>query len=128
MIGIVGGGLAAAKLVEGYREAGGEDEIADLVAGPSRPRTTARRSRSGCSAARPRPPTRSSHPVEWYAEHDVDLRLGETIGSLDDVDADTIVLATGARPRAARRRDRRSARSTTRSRCARPRRTPRRPS
>ena len=27
MIGIVGGGLAAAKLVEGYREAGGNDEI-----------------------------------------------------------------------------------------------------
>ena len=27
MIGIVGGGLAAAKLVEGYREAGGEEAI-----------------------------------------------------------------------------------------------------
>ncbi len=27
MIGIVGGGLAAAKVVEGYREAGGEDRM-----------------------------------------------------------------------------------------------------
>ena len=27
MIAVVGGGLAAAKLVEGYREAGGTDEI-----------------------------------------------------------------------------------------------------
>ena len=39
------------------------------------------------------------HPAEWYAEHDVELRRGETIASLDDVSADTIVLATGARPR-----------------------------
>ena len=42
------------------------------------------------------------HPLDWYAEHDVDLRLGESVGSLDDVAADTIVIATGARPARAR--------------------------
>ena len=62
-------------------------------------RTTARRSRSGFSGAKSQPNEALAHPVEWYAEHGVDLRLGETIASLDDVRADTIVLATGARPR-----------------------------
>jgi 3-phenylpropionate/trans-cinnamate dioxygenase ferredoxin reductase component len=37
--------------------------------------------------------------VDWYAEQNVELRLGETVDSLDDVQADTIVIATGARPR-----------------------------
>jgi 3-phenylpropionate/trans-cinnamate dioxygenase ferredoxin reductase subunit len=39
------------------------------------------------------------HPIDWYEENGVELRLGETLGSLDDVQADTIVLATGSRPR-----------------------------
>ena len=40
-----------------------------------------------------------AHPTEWYAENGADLRTGERVASLDDVDADTIVVATGARPR-----------------------------
>jgi 3-phenylpropionate/trans-cinnamate dioxygenase ferredoxin reductase subunit len=40
-----------------------------------------------------------AHPLEWYAEHGVDLRLGQAVRSLDEVEAETIVLATGARPR-----------------------------
>src|SRR3982750_1115238 len=39
------------------------------------------------------------HPVEWYAEHGVDLRAGEELSALADADADVVVLATGARPR-----------------------------
>jgi len=39
------------------------------------------------------------HPRDWYAEHDVDLRTGEAVASLSEVDADTVVIATGARPR-----------------------------
>ena len=39
------------------------------------------------------------HPADWYADHGVELHLDYVIESLDHVDADTIVLATGARPR-----------------------------
>lgn len=92
MIGIVGGGLAAAKLVEGYREAGGTDEIVVWSQDPRGPYH--------------RPPL-SKALLRGEAEpenaliqlKDVDLRLGETVSSLDDVQADTIVIATGARPR-----------------------------
>ncbi len=98
MIGIVGGGLAAAKLVEGYREAGGEDEITIWSGDPHgpyhRPPLSKRILRGEAEA-----PDALAHPVEWYAEQNVDLRLGETIGSLDDVQADAVVIATGARPR-----------------------------
>ena len=37
MIGIVGGGLAAAKLVEGYREAGGDEPITIWAKDPHGP-------------------------------------------------------------------------------------------
>ena len=40
-----------------------------------------------------------AHPTEWYAENGADLRTGERVASLDDVDADTVGVATGARPR-----------------------------
>src|SRR5439155_11350064 len=98
MIGIVGGGLAAAKLVEGYREAGGDEPITIWSQDPHgpyhRPPLSKRLLRGEAE-----PPDALAHPVEWYAEHDVDLRLGETVDSLDDVHAGTIVIATGARPR-----------------------------
>ena len=98
MIGIVGGGLAAAKLVEGYREAGGDEAITiwsqDRHGPYHRPPLSKRILRGEAEA-----PDALAHPVEWYAENGVDLRLGEVIASLDDVPADTVVLATGARPR-----------------------------
>jgi 3-phenylpropionate/trans-cinnamate dioxygenase ferredoxin reductase subunit len=98
MIAIVGGGLAAAKVVEGYREAGGGDEIVMWSQDPHGPYH-----RPGLSKrvlrGEAEPDSVLAHPVEWYAENGVDLRLGQEVRSLDDVDADTIVLATGARPR-----------------------------
>ena len=92
MIGIVGGGLAAAKLVESYREAGGADDIVVWSQDPRGPYH--------------RPPL-SKALLRGEAEPEnaliklegVDLRLGETVSSLDDVQADTVVIATGARPR-----------------------------
>jgi 3-phenylpropionate/trans-cinnamate dioxygenase ferredoxin reductase component len=50
------------------------------------------------------------HPVEWYAEHDVDLRLGVEATAIDpgahvvhtsagDLEYDGLLLATGAEPR-----------------------------
>jgi 3-phenylpropionate/trans-cinnamate dioxygenase ferredoxin reductase subunit len=92
MIGIVGGGLAAAKVVESYREAGGTDDIVLWSQDPRGPYH--------------RPPLTKKLLRGESAPEDalislagVDVRLGERVESLDDVDADTIVLATGARPR-----------------------------
>jgi 3-phenylpropionate/trans-cinnamate dioxygenase ferredoxin reductase component len=98
MIGIVGGGLAAAKLVDSYRDAGGTDSITLWSLDPHGPYhrpPLSKRLLRGESA----PDDALVHPVDWYAENGVDIRLGEEVGSLDDVDADVVVIATGARPR-----------------------------
>jgi 3-phenylpropionate/trans-cinnamate dioxygenase ferredoxin reductase subunit len=99
VIGIVGGGLAAAKLVEGYRDAGGTEPITIWSQDPRgpyhRPGLSKRLLRGEAE-----PPDVLAHPAEWYAQNDAELRLGESVGSLDDIRADTVVLATGARPRA----------------------------
>src|SRR3954469_12819544 len=98
MIGIVGGGLAAAKVVEGYREAGGSDRITiwsqDSHGPYHRPPLSKRLLRGEQQQE-----DALVHPVEWYAEHGVDLRAGEELSALADADADVVVLATGARPR-----------------------------
>src|SRR3954449_5793603 len=98
MIGIVGGGLAAAKGVEGYREGGGSDRITIWSLDPygpyHRPPLSKRLLRGEAE-----PDDALAHPKEWYAEQDVDLRAGEELASLDAVQADTVVIATGARPR-----------------------------
>ena len=92
MIGIVGGGLAAAKLVEGYRGAGGTDDIVIWSQDPHGPYH--------------RPPLSKrllrgeAQPADaLIALEGIDVRLGETVASLDDVQAETIVIATGSRPR-----------------------------
>ena len=99
MIGIIGGGLAAAKVVEGYRDAGGTEAITVWSQDPHgpyhRPPLSKRLLRGEAE-----PADALVHPLDWYAEQDVDLRVGERVRSLDDVDAGTIVIATGARPRA----------------------------
>jgi 3-phenylpropionate/trans-cinnamate dioxygenase ferredoxin reductase subunit len=99
MIGIVGGGLSAAKVVEGYREAGGTDAITIWSQDPHgpyhRPPLSKRLLRGESQ-----PADALVHPPEWYAEQNVDLRTGEQLRSLDDAGAETIVIATGARPRA----------------------------
>ncbi|MEA3040439.1 MAG: 3-phenylpropionate/trans-cinnamate dioxygenase ferredoxin reductase component [Sphingomonadales bacterium] len=98
MIEIVGGGLAAAKLVEGYRESGGTDEITiwsqDRHGPYHRPPLSKKVLRGEAKAE-----DGLVHPYDWYAENGVDLRLGETVSSLDALQGDTIVIATGARPR-----------------------------
>ena len=98
MIGIVGGGLAAAKLVEGYREAGGEEAIT-IWSQDRAGRITGRGSRSACCAVKPAP------SPSWRIHRSGMRRTAPICGpvrrvaSLDDVDADTIVVATGAPPR-----------------------------
>ncbi len=98
MIGIVGGGLAAAKLVEAYRESGGADEITIWSQDPHGPYHRPPLSKK-VLRGEAQPEDGLVHHYDWYAENGVDLRLGETVASLDDVKAETIVIATGARPR-----------------------------
>ena len=66
------------EAVEGYREAGGRTRSPSGRTTRTA-RTTGRRSRSGSCAANRSPPTRWCIRVEWYAEHGVDLRLGESL-------------------------------------------------
>jgi 3-phenylpropionate/trans-cinnamate dioxygenase ferredoxin reductase subunit len=101
MIGIVGGGLSSAKVVDGYREAGGTEEIVLVSADPHppyhRPPLSKRLLRGEAE-----PPDTLVHPEEWYAENGVELRLNTTVGSIDELfeqGADRVVLATGAYPR-----------------------------
>jgi 3-phenylpropionate/trans-cinnamate dioxygenase ferredoxin reductase subunit len=98
MIGIIGGGLASAKLVEAYRAAGGEDAITIWSQDPHgpyhRPPLSKRLLRGEAE-----PADALVHPVDWYADNGVELRLGQTIAALDDVQAETVVIATGSRPR-----------------------------
>jgi 3-phenylpropionate/trans-cinnamate dioxygenase ferredoxin reductase component len=98
MIGIVGGGLASGKLVESYREAGGTDAITiwsrDDYAPYHRPPLSKRLLRGEAQVE-----DTYVLPPEWYGENGVELHLDQDVSSLDELGADTIVLATGARPR-----------------------------
>ena len=91
MIGIVGGGLAAAMLVDSYRAAGGSDDIviwSQDEHGPyHRPGLSKRVLRGEA------PPESVLIDVQG-----ADVRTGERLDALPD--ADVVVIATGARPRA----------------------------
>ena len=63
MIGIVGGGLAAAKLVEGYREAGGTEEITIWSQDRAGPSHQARGSRSAFLRGEAEPESVLAHPA-----------------------------------------------------------------
>jgi 3-phenylpropionate/trans-cinnamate dioxygenase ferredoxin reductase subunit len=107
---IVGGGLAAARVVEGYREEGGEDEIVLLSLDEA--------------PAYNRPPLSKGflrgelereqvlvHPPAWYEEQRAELRLGVEARRLDPqaravelsggerVGYERLVIASGALPR-----------------------------
>ena len=107
---IVGGGLASARIVEAYREAGGEDDIvlvsADTAPPYHRPPLSKRFLRGESKAE-----DAYVQPEEFYAGHGVDLRLETRVGRVDlgghavELDGgerlayDRLVLATGAVPR-----------------------------
>src|SRR4051812_9978359 len=98
MIGIVGGGVASAKLIDAYREAGGGDEIV-LVSADSKPPYHRPPLSKRLLRGEAEPEDALVHPQEWYAENGVELRLDTRLESLDELGADTVVVATGARPR-----------------------------
>jgi 3-phenylpropionate/trans-cinnamate dioxygenase ferredoxin reductase subunit len=107
---VVGAGLAGAKTVEGLRERGYEGAIVLLGAETERPYERPPLSKGYLQGSDERDGA-FVHPADWYGAHDVDLRLGTTVrsidlGARDVIDGsgtrtgwDHLVLATGSEPR-----------------------------
>jgi len=107
---VVGAGLAAAKAVESMREAGHTGSITLIGEEPERPYERPALSKDYLQGSGSRDDL-FVHPEEWYAEHDIDTRFGETVVSIDrdarsvalasgdSVPYERLLLATGSRPR-----------------------------
>lgn len=107
---VVGAGLAGAKTVEGLRGRGYDGRVVLLGTETERPYERPPLSKGYLQGSDERDGA-FVHPAGWYAEHDVDLRLGTTVtsidlGSHDVIDGsgtrtgwDHLVLATGSAPR-----------------------------
>jgi 3-phenylpropionate/trans-cinnamate dioxygenase ferredoxin reductase component len=107
---IVGAGLAGAKAAETLRDEGFDGRIVLLGAEPERPYERPPLSKDYLQGKAPREQV-FVHPPDWYAEHDVDLRLNTRATGLDPaghtvtLDSgqtlryDRLLLATGATPR-----------------------------
>ncbi len=105
---IVGGGLATARVVKGYREAGGSDPITILSADSSppyhRPPLSKRYLRGEIEAG-----ATLVEPESYYGEQGADLRLGAVAAAVRDGEVELanggrvpfgrLVIASGATPR-----------------------------
>lgn len=109
-IAIVGGGLASARVVTAFRDAGGDASIALLSADSQPPYHRPPLSKK-VLRGEVEPESALVEPAAFYAEHGVDLRLETRVGALDlgtrelalehggRFGFDRLVLATGAWPR-----------------------------
>ena len=107
---VVGSGLAGAKTVEGLRERGYDGRLVLLGAETERPYERPPLSKGYLQGSEERDGA-FVHAADWYAAHDVDLRLGTTVTSIDLAAHDVLdgsgtrtrwdhlVLATGSAPR-----------------------------
>jgi 3-phenylpropionate/trans-cinnamate dioxygenase ferredoxin reductase component len=107
---IVGGGRAAASLVEAYREAGG-DALIMLLSADERPPYNRPPLSKGFLRGEAEAEDAIVHTTDEYADMVVELRLGVTVEGLDtearvvrlaggeEVGYGTLVIASGARPR-----------------------------
>jgi len=107
---IVGGSLAGAKAAEALREQGFDGPVVVIGEESERPYERPPLSKDYLLGKAERA-TIYVHPPEWYAEHDVDLRLGVAVTSVDRAshqvslaDGSTagyakLLLATGSSPR-----------------------------
>ncbi|WP_421741300.1 NAD(P)/FAD-dependent oxidoreductase [Cellulomonas sp.] len=107
---VVGGGLAGAKTVEGLRERGYDGRVVLFGAETERPYERPPLSKGYLQGGEERD-TAFVHPAGWYADHDVDLRLGAAVTAIDLAAQDVLdgsrtrtgwdhlVLATGSEPR-----------------------------
>jgi 3-phenylpropionate/trans-cinnamate dioxygenase ferredoxin reductase component len=104
---IVGGGLAATRAVEAIREGGHSGHVVLVCDDADLPYDHPPLSKVVLAGTEP-PETAFLHPAEWYAEQDVDLRLGVTATRLDPaghtleladgtgIEWDRLLLATGS--------------------------------
>jgi 3-phenylpropionate/trans-cinnamate dioxygenase ferredoxin reductase subunit len=107
---VVGGGLAGAKAVETLRAEGFDGALVLLGAEPRRPYERPPLSKGYLTGDQEREAV-FVHPDGWYAEHDVDLRVGTPVRQLDvaahqvvtdageQLGYDRLLLATGSAPR-----------------------------
>ncbi len=92
---IVGASLAGAKAAEALREEGFEGPVVLIGEEPSRPYERPPLSKGYLLGSDERE-TIYVHPETWYAEHDVDLRLGTAVRAVDPA-AHEVELADGSR-------------------------------
>lgn len=107
---IVGGGRAAASLIDAYRAAGG-DALITLVSSDEHPPYNRPPLSKGVLRGEMEPLEALVHPPEEYDDLVVELRLGTTVESVDtkahtvtvaggdELSYGTLVIATGASPR-----------------------------
>jgi 3-phenylpropionate/trans-cinnamate dioxygenase ferredoxin reductase component len=108
---IVGAGLAGAKAAEALREQGFDGQLTLIGDERVRPYERPPLSKEYLTGKADRE-TVFVHEAGWYAEHDVDLRLGVAVTAIDDggehrvrladgstIGYDKLLLATGASPR-----------------------------
>jgi 3-phenylpropionate/trans-cinnamate dioxygenase ferredoxin reductase subunit len=107
---VVGGGLTAGTLVQTLREEGFDEPVTLIGEEPDRPYQRPPLSKEYLQG-RAGAGDLFVHPEDWYAAHEVDVRLGERVvevvrtrrevrlGSGGTVGYGQLVLATGARPR-----------------------------
>lgn len=107
---IVGGGLAAARLVSEYRTAGGDAEVTILSAEPDPPYNRPPLTKGFLRMEQDRDST-LVRPLDEYEDDVVELRLGTMVEAIDPAEHEVeltsgervpygkLVLATGARPR-----------------------------
>jgi 3-phenylpropionate/trans-cinnamate dioxygenase ferredoxin reductase subunit len=79
---IVGAGLAGAKAAEALRTEGFAGRIVLLGAEPHRPYERPPLSKGYLQGSAERD-TVYVHPPEWYADHQIDLRLGTAVTAVD---------------------------------------------
>jgi 3-phenylpropionate/trans-cinnamate dioxygenase ferredoxin reductase component len=107
---VVGAGLAGAKAAEALRAEGFDGRIVLFGAEPHRPYERPPLSK-GYLLGKAERDSVFVHPVDWYAEHDVELRLGTEVAGVDryahelitrhgdPLHYDKLLLASGAAPR-----------------------------
>jgi 3-phenylpropionate/trans-cinnamate dioxygenase ferredoxin reductase component len=107
---VVGAGLAGAKAVESLRAEGFDGRLVLFGAEPHRPYERPPLSK-GYLLGKAERDAAFVHEADWYAEHDVDLRLNTPVAGLDrhahelitghgdPLHYDKLVLTTGATPR-----------------------------
>jgi 3-phenylpropionate/trans-cinnamate dioxygenase ferredoxin reductase subunit len=106
---VIGGGLAAATAVTELREQGFDGPVTLLAEEEHTPYERPPLSKAVLLGEK-EPESAIVKPTAWYDEHDVDLRVGTTVGRIDRqahqvhaggqvFDYDKLLIATGARPR-----------------------------